>query len=218
MELSAARVAYEQSLNLDSLQPLVRLELADVLVRMGQYAEAERQLARCHGEVPEADRADLLAQSAWFRGERDRCRAIVDDGLKRAPNHPGLLARQALLAEAEGRFAEAVERLDRAVRVDPYNSQWFYMRGVALRALGRRAEAERDAARSAELKTALSTLANLCGVASQRPTDSGVRIRLGRLCESLGKPSFAAMWYRAALACDPRNEEARLALAAVQPR
>jgi tetratricopeptide (TPR) repeat protein len=217
LELSAARVAYEQSLDLDALQPLVRLELADVLVRMGQYAEAERQLARCLGQVPEADRADLLAQCAWFRGERDRCRAIVDDGLKRAPNHPGLLARQALLAEAEGRFAEAVERLDRAVRADPYNSQWFYMRGVALRALGRRDEAERDAARSAELKSALSTLANLSAVASRQPTDPDVRIRLGRVCESLGKPSFAAMWYRAALACDPRNEEARLALAAVQP-
>jgi tetratricopeptide (TPR) repeat protein len=217
-ELSAARAAYEKSLQLDPDQPLVRLELADVLVRMGQYDGADRQLARCHGQVPEADRADLLAQCAWFRGERERCRAIVDAGLKGAPNHPGLLARRALLEEAAGRLAEAIEGFDRAVSVDPYNPEWFYMRGVAFRALGRRAEADRDLARSAELKKALGTLGNLCAVASQRPTDPGVRIRLGRLCESLGKPSFATMWYRAALACDPRNEEARRALAAVLPR
>jgi hypothetical protein len=92
------------------------------------------------------------------------------------------------------------------------------MRAVALRALGRRAEAERDVDRSTALKEAQSTMVNLCGVASQRPADSGVRIRLGRLCEVLGNPSVAAMWYRAALACDPRNEEARRALAAALPR
>jgi Flp pilus assembly protein TadD len=218
LQLSAARVAYEKSLTLDPAQPLVQLELADVLVRMGQYAEAERQLTRCHGQVSEADRADLLAQCAWFRGERDRCGAIVATGLKGAPDHPGLLARQAVLEQAEGRFAEALERLDRAVSVDPYNSQWYYMRCLALRALGRRAEADRDAARSAELKTVLSTMASLCAVASEQPTEPRVRISLGRLCESIGKPSFAAMWYRAALACDPRNQEARLALAAVMPR
>jgi Flp pilus assembly protein TadD len=218
LELSAARNAYEKSLKLDSSQPLVRLELADVLVRMGHHAEANRQLAHCRGQVPEADRADLLAQCAWFRGERDQCRTIVKTGLKEAPNHPGLLARQALLEEAEGRFAEAVEGFNRAVSVDPYNSEWLYMRCGVLRALGRRTEADRDAARSAELKKALSTMASLCTIASQRPTDPGVRISLGRLCESLGKPDFAAMWYRAALACDPRNEDARHALAAVVPR
>jgi tetratricopeptide (TPR) repeat protein len=218
LELSAARLAYEESLKLDPDQPLARLELADVLVRMGRYDEADRQLLHCQGQVPEADRADLRAQCAWFRGERDRCRAIVAVGLKQAPNHAGLLARQALLDAAVGRLAEAVAGFDRAVRVDPYNAQWFYMRAVALRALGRRAEAERDVDRSTALKEAQSTMANLCGVASQRPADPGVRIRLGRLCEVLGKPSLAAMWYRAALACDPRNEEARRALAAALPR
>jgi tetratricopeptide (TPR) repeat protein len=218
LELGASRVAYEKTLSLDSFQPQVRLELAEVLVKMGRFAEADRQLALCEGQVPEADRADLRAQSAWLQGERERCRAIVDVGLRGAPNHAGLLARQALLEQAEGRFAEAVERLDRAVGIDPYNSQWVYMRGVALRALGLRAQADRDAARAAELKTAASTMANLCVIASQRPADPGVRIRLGHLCEFLGKPEFAAMWYRAALACDPRNEEARVALAAVLPR
>jgi Flp pilus assembly protein TadD len=218
LELSAARVAYEKTLHLDPAQPQVRLELAEVLVRMGRFAEADRQLASCQGRVPEADRADLLAQSALFQGERDRCRVAVEAGLKGAPNHPGLLARRALLDQAEGRFEEAVAGFDRAVTADLYNSQWFYMRSVALRALGRQAEADRDASRSAELKEAVDTLPGLCAEASRRPTDPNVRIRLGRVCESLGKLEFAAMWYRAALACDPRNEEARSALAAVTTR
>jgi Flp pilus assembly protein TadD len=218
LELGAARIAYETSLKLDSNQPAVRLELAEVLVRQGRYAEADRQLARCLGRVPEAGRADLLAQSAWLRGEQDHCLAIVDASLKTAPKHPGLLARRALLDQARGRLSQAVEGFDRAVAADPYNSQWFYMRGVALRAVGRQAEADRDAARSAELKKAVIALSELNTEAAHRPTDPGVRIHLGRVCESLGKPELAASWYRAALACDPRNEEARSALAAVPTR
>ena len=103
-ELNAARIAYEKALALDPDQPRVRLEMADVLVKLGRYVEADRQLTLCRGRVPEADQADLLAQSAWLQGERDRCRRFVDAGLAAAPNHPGLLARRGLIAQSEGRL------------------------------------------------------------------------------------------------------------------
>jgi tetratricopeptide (TPR) repeat protein len=217
-EMDAARAAYESSLRLDPGQPLARLELAGVLVRLGRYAEADRQLALCRGLAPEADRADLLAQSAWQRGERGRCRALVEAGLKASPDHPGLLARCALIDQSEGRLEDAVAGFGRAATLDPYNPQWFHMRGVALRALGRRGEADLDAARSAKLKGAVVAMSDLCDEAARRPTDPAVRVRLGRLCETLGKPQLAASWYRAALACEPRNEEARSALAALPTR
>jgi tetratricopeptide (TPR) repeat protein len=212
-ELNVARTAYERSLGLDPDQPRVRWELADVLVRLGRYAEAELELGICRGRIPEADRADLLAQVAWMRGEREHCRAIVDAALAAAPGHPGLLARRALISQSEGRLREAVADFDRAVAADRYNPRWLYMRGAVLRALGRRAEADNDGARAAELKEAVITMSNLCAEAARRPLDSAIRIRLGRLCEFLGKRELAASWYRAALACDPRNEEARSAVA-----
>jgi tetratricopeptide (TPR) repeat protein len=217
-ELNAAQAAYEKTLALDRDQPRVRWELASVLVKLGQYDQAEHQLALCRGRIAEADRADLLAHCAYSRGESDRCRAIVDAGLAAAPNHPGLLARRALIAQSQGRLAAAVADFDRAVSADPYNSHWLYMRSGALRSLGRRDEADRDAARAAELKRAVITMSNLCDVAAQRPLDPGVRIQLGRLCEFLGKRELAASWYRAALACDPLSQEARSALARLAPR
>jgi tetratricopeptide (TPR) repeat protein len=217
-ELDRARAAYESSLRLDPDQPRARLELAGVLVRLGRYAEADRQLTLCRGLVPEADRVDLLAQCAWQRGERDRCRTLVEAGLKAASNHPGLLARCALIDQSEGRLEEATAGFDRAVASDPYNPQWYHMRGVALRGLGRRDEADRDAARSSELKRAAVAMSDLCAEASGRPTDPAVRVRLGRLCETLGKPLLAASWYRAALACEPRDEEARSALVRLSRR
>jgi tetratricopeptide (TPR) repeat protein len=217
-ELNVARTAYRRSLELEPDQPRVRWELADVLVRLGHYGEAERELARCRGRIPEADRADLLAQAAWMSGERGRSRALVVSALADAPDHPGLLARRALIAQSEGRLGEAAADLDRAVAAEPYNPRWLYMRAGVLRALGRRAEADRDGARAAELKEAVITMSTLCAEAARRPLDPAVRIRLGRLCESLGKRELAASWYRAALACEPRSEEARSALARLRLR
>jgi tetratricopeptide (TPR) repeat protein len=218
LELPAVRGFYETSLRIDPDQPTLRLELAEVLVKEGRFDEAARQLRLCLGRVPGADRADLLAQIAWGEGDLDRCRKVVDAALAAAPRHPGLLARRARLAQAAGRSAEAVEWFDRAVAADPYNAQWVYQRGVALRASGRLAEADRDSARAAELKRAVVTMSDLNAEAARHPADPLVRIRLGRLCEFLGKPALAASWYRAALACDPRNEEARAALPLAQTR
>ena len=91
------------------------------------------------------------------------------------------------------------------------------MRGVALRALGRADEADRDNARAAELKQAVVTMSRLNAEAADHPTDADVRIRIGHICESLGKPELAASWYRAALACDPRSADALAALRALAP-
>ena len=59
-------------------------------------------------------------------------------------------------------------------------------------------------------------MSDLNDQAARAPDDPEVRLRLGQLCESLGKPELAASWYRAALACDPRSAEARAALADIQ--
>src|SRR5262249_19999392 len=168
-ELDAARMAYEKTLALDGNQPRVRWELAGVLVKLGRYDEAEHQLALCRGKVPTADHADLLAQSAWSRGQPDRCRAIVDAGLADTPGHPGLLARRAWSAEAHGRPLEAIGDFDRAGAAAPYNRRWLYMRGGVHRSMGHRAEADRDGARAAELKGAIITMSGLCAEAAQRP-------------------------------------------------
>jgi superkiller protein 3 len=217
-ESDLAIQAYERSLQLDPGQPQARLELAEVLVRVGRFDEAERQLRDSERHIPRSEWSDLMSQIARGKGDLERCRALVEDGLKGAPNHPGLLARRGQLAQAEGRFPEAVEWYDRAIAAEPYDPQWYYMRGVALRKLGRGDEADRDAARAAELKRAVADMSRLNAEASDNPTDPDVRVRIGRLCESLGKPELAASWYRAALACDPRSAEALAALQPLLPR
>ena len=111
-ESDLAIQAYERSLQLDPGQPRARLELAEVLVRVGRFDEAERQLRDCKPHILRSEWSNLMSQVAWGKGDRERCLAIVEDGLKDAPTHPGLLARRGQIAQSEGRFPEAVEWYD----------------------------------------------------------------------------------------------------------
>src|SRR5262249_35113101 len=100
---------------------------------------------------------------------------------------------------------------------DSHDAQLYYQRSLALRQLGRLAEADADLAHNAELKAAVAELARLNDEASRRPTDADVRHQVGRLWDRLGKPELAATWYQAALACDPAHEGARHGLAEISP-
>jgi tetratricopeptide (TPR) repeat protein len=212
VEYEQAQAAFEKSLAINSSQPAVRLELAEVLLKLGDVAGVERELSACKGRVPEDRHAELLAACAQIRGDFTTFRAAVASGLATVPGHPGLLLLRAQLDMADGHPAEALEHLDRAIAADPYRPEIIYQRGVVLNQLGRTEEARRQLARADELNHGLAEMSDLNRQADRAPHDADVRYRLGRLCVELGKPELAASWYRAALACDPRHAAARLGL------
>jgi len=194
--------AYEASLRHDPGQPAVRLELAEVLLKQAKTGDAERQLAACRGRVPEGRRLELLARCRKLGGDVDETRALLEAGLVRFPRHPGLLSQRAALALGEGRADQAAPLLDRALAEEPDNPDCLYLRGLALRRLGKAAEGDRDLARAAEIKRGVAEMATLNIRATDRPDDPQVRHRLARVCARLGKPELAAYWTRAALACE----------------
>jgi tetratricopeptide (TPR) repeat protein len=212
-----ARAAFERSLQIDGIQPAVRLELAETLLKLGDVAGVERELAACRGRVSKARHAELLAACARIRGDRAGFHAAVDSGLEAEPGHPGLLVQRAQIDVADGHPTEAIANLDRAVAADPFQPETIYQRGVVLRQLGRTEEARRDLARAEGLNKGLAEMSALNRQAERAPHDADVRYRLGRLCVELGKPELAASWYRAALACDPRHAAARFGLNALRP-
>jgi tetratricopeptide (TPR) repeat protein len=217
VDFEQARTALENSLASDGDQPGVRLDLAEVLLKLGDAAEADRQLALCAGGAPEAARAALLrSESCKLRDDLPGQRLAVEAGLATAPEHPGLLTQLALIEIHDGRPDDALLRLDRAVAADPFASEAIYQRGTVLRVLGRSDEARRDFDRAAELKKGLETMSKLNDEAANAPHDADVRYRLGRICVDLGKPELAASWYRASLACNPAHAEARFALNALR--
>jgi Flp pilus assembly protein TadD len=213
-----ARPAYQTTLKLDPGQPLVRLELAETLIALGDYRGAERQLSLCKGQVPEGERVSLLVQCRRILGDPEEVRSLLDAALSASPAHPRLLGERAQSDFARGRYREAVEQFDRALAAEPSNAKWLYQRGLALRKLGRAAESDRDLARASGLNRDLARLSQLDEEASRKPNDPEVRYQLGRLCVRLGKPEMAVSWFQAALACDPRHAAARAGLNSLRTR
>ena len=217
-EPDEARSAYRTTLRLDPIQPDARLELAEVLTTLGQYDEAERELEVCSGRVPEGDRLDLLARGLRARGDQDGFRTLIERAVVGHPRHVGLLHQRAQAEAAERRTAEAIAWLDRALAVDPHHAASYYQRGLLKKALGDPDGAARDLARSSELNATLAEMSRLNDEAAAKPADAEVRVRIGGLCERLGKAEMAAFWYRADLAIDPNDASARAATAALKPQ
>ena len=116
-------------------------------------AERLEDLARRSG-ADAATRAAVFAEagSAWtLAGEPDRAFAAATMALTLRPDDPVLLLDRAVASGSTGRYAEAVEDLDRAVEFDPYRAEAWALRGAAKRQLGRAEEAERDVARALSL-------------------------------------------------------------------
>jgi tetratricopeptide (TPR) repeat protein len=116
-------------------------------------AERLEDLARRSG-ADAATRAAVFAEagSAWaLAGESDRAFAAATMALTLSPDDPALLLDRAVASGSAGRYAEAVEDLDRAVEFDPYRAEAWALRGAAKRQLGQPEDAERDVARALSL-------------------------------------------------------------------
>ena len=217
-DFGRARAAYEAALKYAPAQPTARLELAETLVKGGQFADAERQLTLCRGGVPESDRLELLAQCLRAPEDRDGMRKLLDSALATYPDHPGLLAQRAALALVDDQPDEAVALLDRAVAADPFNRQCVYQRALALFRIGKHAEGRRELAHSNRLNELADQLSGLTLRAAESPDDPRIRCRLAALSLDLGDRRQAAYWYRAALGCDPTDQAARAGLGALGAR
>jgi tetratricopeptide (TPR) repeat protein len=206
--------AYESTLRLSANQPTVRLEFAETLIALGRAEEAERQLDRCQGLVPESVRCELLARCRLSRGDRQGFVRLVASALAQFPDDPGLLMHQSQVDLMTEHIDRALTHLDQAVAGEPYNSKLYYRRSTVLRLLGRTAASNADVARANEINDGLAEMARLNNEADSRPDDPEVRYRIGVICTRLGKKELAASWFRAALACDPLHAGAQAALQA----
>jgi protein O-GlcNAc transferase len=166
------------------------VEAADVLGRLEMIAPSDP--VAWHERAIALDAAGDLEEA--MRSER---RAIaIDDTLPEPHNHLG-----SLLARAD-RLPEALLELTRATSLDPNHAGAWTNRANALRAMGRRAEAEEGYRTAARLA----------------PRDPGPLNGLGVMAVEGGNVDAAAALFRQALEVDPAYQEARLNLAVAEVR
>lgn len=203
---------YRESLRRDSAQPdlgAIQAELAECQIRLGEFANAMETLKNAE---PTAVVATLKAEGFSGLGKSDDAHESLNDALKLDPNYfPAKLAKGKLLLD-EGDADAAVQILQSAVQQEPANSQGHFQLSQALRQTANILRADEELQRMRETQAIERQFTDLHESAAQRPNDPEIRFRTGELARQLGKLKLAKIWFRAALAVDPKFTKARLAI------
>lgn len=130
--------------------------LALSLLALGQPEIGARRLEALADEshANGAARASVLGQAgqAWMMaGQPDRAYGAITMALGITPHDTALMIDRAVAAGTLGRYAEAIEDLDRVLEVDGDRVEAWVFRAAALRHLDRTQAAMQDIARALEL-------------------------------------------------------------------
>ncbi len=186
------------------------LELAECQIKVQQDEAALETLAQA---APSARRWFLEAECHRRANRNDQAERLVDQALAEKPAHlQGLLLKSDLLM-ARGDVRAAVEWARRAVTAYPKDYTACAKLMQAYRRLGDEARVKELAATADELKRLRTEFAQLHETAAAEPNNADVRCRLGVLARALDRPDLARGWFEAALAINPRHDEARRHLA-----
>lgn len=209
---------YRESLRRDPHQhdlPAIQTELAECQLRLGEFAEVLQTLQDAE---PTAATLTLEAEGYSGLGKSGDAHDRLNDALKLDPGYfPAILAQGKLLLD-EGAADKAVAVLEIAIQREPANSQGHFQLSQALRQTGNIARADDELKRMREFQAIEREFTDLHESAAQQPNDPEIRYRTGELARQLGKLKLARVWFRAALAIDPRHVKARIALEELNAR
>jgi tetratricopeptide (TPR) repeat protein len=177
----------------------VRVELAEVLVRLSRYGEALEQIEGrkpAPGDVGKA--VALRAECFWGLGRAGEARDLLDQALKLNVKAPEVLRLRARLHLEAGEAKEAGRLLAELVAADrhDYGSRSQY--ALALEAMGQKKEAAEQRAQADRTRKLLEEMTQLTEQAMEKPQDAELRRRLAAVCEQLEKWELAGMWRSAA--------------------
>jgi len=180
--------------------------------------------------------SELYDPETLFERKGEQC--AEDESLEQAeayfravlrlhPEAAALRYQCALLLHAAGKTGQAVGQLEELVGVIPDNARAYNDIGALYYELGEKDKALSHFRHAVVLDgkdiTARKNHAELClefghtheaidqyqAILSQRPNETDALLALGSICTELGRAEKAAIFYRQALATDPKNDRAR---------
>jgi Flp pilus assembly protein TadD len=202
-----AVTAYREALTRDLTEPVaeeVREELAECLLKQGDFEAALRTLDEC--EPPQPRVGPLLAlraEALWGQGKAAATRELLDRALSEHPRCVELLRLRAKVHLAAEEFAQAAALLERVVALERHDHASRYELAKAYEGLGRAADAAEQRRLGKRTQDYLTELTSLTQKAMSSPWDAGLHRRLADLCEKLDRPDLAVMHRKAAEACPP---------------
>jgi len=175
----------------DSPRREVALRLAETLLRLGRYDEAEQLLAQT--EAPREDQFRVLllrATAAQGKGDVTRARELYDQAVASAPNNPIPFIRRALFNSSDPtQFNDVMADLSQALQLDPANTAAREIRAALLLQRGRVEDA----------------IAEYVGGVEANPESEELRLGLIRQLEAAERLSDALAAAEEAIAHDPDN-------------
>jgi predicted Zn-dependent protease len=206
--MAAFREALTHDLNEQALDQ-VRLELAAVLLKETEYAQALDALTGLAPDQAESQKAlEIQAECLLNLNRKSELGPLLDRGLEEYPNSLNMLRLHGQLLLDADHASEAVEVLQRAVRLFQQDLGCRHLLAQAYETLGRPAEAAEQRRLQQETRLRLEEMSKLSQAAMMQPWDTAVRVRLAKVCEQLDLHAEAAMWRKAAAACPPASAEA----------
>jgi tetratricopeptide (TPR) repeat protein len=208
---SEAIAAFKEALRRDlgeRFREEVKENLAEVLVRHSDYAEALETLASCNPEASAKPRLlALQGECLWVLQNPSEARALVDRALQANPNFADLLRLRAEIYLQDSEPKAAVALLERAVGVDRHDQAIRQLLAQAYERLGKRAEALEQRRLAQKSQDLLRDLIKQSREAVSKSWKPELGSQLAELCEQLDRPDLAAMWRQVAKA-KPTDHEA----------
>ena len=176
-----------------------RRELAQLLITLGQFSEAEPLVTESMSVSSVVSEDQLrMAQVRRSAGDRSSAEKLLSDVLKKEPeNLSARLLRGTLFVELQ-QLAEAQADFEHCLRIAPFHDEAHYRLSQTLQRRGDpsgAAEHLQEHRRLSELKRQVLEITRRRTIA---PQDPNLMDKMGDLFEALGQPSTSAEWHRSA--------------------
>jgi tetratricopeptide (TPR) repeat protein len=223
--IAEARAALRQVLEKTPQHHRAWLAYGDVLVELGQFADARIAFERARLTAPERSRIEA-ATAALVADERKRAEELFRGILQQDPSHVAALCGLAACSLAADRAQDAERLLRHALKQSTWIPLAYRGLGPALVQLGKLTEAQ-AAARYLEkiepdspqtwvliasvagrLMRQEEALAAYQRAAQLKPDEAGLRTSVGHVQKTLGRRRESEASYKAALQLDPGRAEA----------
>jgi tetratricopeptide (TPR) repeat protein len=208
---------YRESLRRDARQPdhdQIVLELADCEMKLRHFDTALETLRGCG---PSAERWVREAECLHGVSRLQDAQRLLDQALRQDPAHLTGLLLAGTIATEQSDVTAAVDAFSRAVVAHPKDYVARFKLAQAYRRTGNNEAADKHTQVAEEIKRIREEFSKLHETAAAEPANADVRCRLGVLARELGRPDLARVWFRAALAVDPRHADTLRQLAGEPP-
>jgi tetratricopeptide (TPR) repeat protein len=180
-----------------------REDLAECFLRQARPDDALKALQQCDPRLSGTPRfLALRAEALWGSGELAGAREVLDGALAVHAGALDLLRLRARLYRDSNETEAEVKTLTRVLALDPHDYASRLLLAQACERLQRSDEARKHHRLADETRRLIEEIADLNSQAIANPWDGVVRRRLAALYRQVGRPQDAALWERAAQACE----------------